>query len=828
MKKKTIDKTTKKTVLELIEKAQNEQGLSLSLLDLNLRKVPEAVWKLHSLQSLNLGKNNLTEISSNISQLKELRHLWVFGNELKKLPDSIWALTKLKSLHVHSNKITELPDIPNDLEQLEILDARSNLIMELPDTINHLINLKKLRLNNNRLIKLPSQIQYLRKLQTLHFMENVAFGIPPEIIQKSPSEILEYYFRSAATARKLNEAKVLFVGQGAVGKTSLIRRLLDHSFNAKEEKTEGIAIRQWGVEYSADDFVRLNIWDFGGQEIMHATHQFFLTKRSLYILVLSARAGENQSNLYYWLEMIRIYGENSPVLIVINKCDQHYDTLDENRLYIDYKNKLKIVGFHYISCKSGHGIAELEKRIAELACSLPHVSDLLPLEYFTIKERMELLAKNTDFITDDEYQTICNQNNVHGKDCTTLLRFLHDLGSILHYDDPEQVYQLCDTKVLNPEWVTGGVYRFLNDSELLRAGNGVVERLDLNRILSCDAESRRRYPEQRHRFLVDMMRKYEICFDFPFEPKKLLLPELLSKNEPDVGWINSSSGHDDILDFEYWYVLLPQGLIPRFILRMHHHLTDTPTYWRAGVVLNIEQCRALVRGDSRNSKVYIQIQGQGTTHRQIALSIIRSCLDGIHKTYGNLKIEAKIPLPNDPEAPPVDYEFLLKLERSGVVEQWFEKSKRQYKIQELLSGVAVRNFDLFLSHGTNDKPLVRKLRDELHKRGLCCWMDEFNLTLGRPWQKEIIESMRKCRYIAVLIGPNGSGDWHSKECQLSLIQAESHGIPVIPIILPGGDIESNQLPTEFEFLKLLTWMDFGAGFSDEGILRLVRFLREDS
>jgi internalin A len=43
---------------------------------------------------------------------------------------------------------------------------------------------------------------------------------------------------------------------------------------------------------NSQDQAHLNVWDFGGQEIMHATHQFFLTRRSLYLLVLSGRGAQ--------------------------------------------------------------------------------------------------------------------------------------------------------------------------------------------------------------------------------------------------------------------------------------------------------------------------------------------------------------------------------------------------------------------------------------------------------------------------------------------------------------------------------------------------------
>src|SRR4029077_18310295 len=47
------------------------------------------------------------------------------------------------------------------------------------------------------------------------------------------------------TARELNEGKLILVGRGAVGKTSLVRRLIDDEFDARESKTEGIKIDVW-------------------------------------------------------------------------------------------------------------------------------------------------------------------------------------------------------------------------------------------------------------------------------------------------------------------------------------------------------------------------------------------------------------------------------------------------------------------------------------------------------------------------------------------------------------------------------------------------------
>ena len=71
------------------------------------------------------------------------------------------------------------------------------------------------------------------------------------------------------------------------------------------------------------EHVRLNIWDFGGQEIMHATHQFFLTQRSLYLLVLNGREGGEDADADYWLRLIDSFGAESPVIVVLNKIKAH-------------------------------------------------------------------------------------------------------------------------------------------------------------------------------------------------------------------------------------------------------------------------------------------------------------------------------------------------------------------------------------------------------------------------------------------------------------------------------------------------------------------------
>ena len=108
--------------------------------------------------------------------------------------------------------------------------------------------------------------------------------IPPEIIRKNeqPKAIIDYYLSLLEKEKKpLHEAKMLILGQANVGKTCLRKRLINNNYDPKRNKTDGIDIHNWEIEVE-DRKLQVNIWDFGGQEIYHATHQFFLTKRSLY------------------------------------------------------------------------------------------------------------------------------------------------------------------------------------------------------------------------------------------------------------------------------------------------------------------------------------------------------------------------------------------------------------------------------------------------------------------------------------------------------------------------------------------------------------------
>ncbi len=627
--------------------------ITLSFLDNKIGKLPEFLFELKNLQELDLDKNILHTIPNNLADLDKLTELHLANNKLSKFPSQLLKLTKLS-----------------------FIDLSYNSIKKIPTTVKKLQNLTTLNFAGNPIETLPASLLKLPNLTTLD-VDNTLLNVPPEILKTKDSKtILNYIFSKKLTnKRPLREAKVIFVGQGSVGKTSAVKRVVSNTFSNDESKTEGITINKWNVKdfksksSVKNNFIHLNIWDFGGQEIMHATHQFFLTKRSLYLLVLDSRLTQEENRVEYWLKIIQSFGGESPVLIVGNKIDQHPLDIDRTGLQKKYPN---IVGILEPSAATGAGIEELKAAIAEQVNNLPHVRDLLPETWFTVKTKLEELGRQSNFITHDKYLELCAENEVSDETSQrTLIGFLHDLGVVLHFQDDPRLEALG---ILNPQWVTNGVYKILNPHTLFQ-NKGVLTTSMLDEILNLPE-----YPRGKRLFIVDMMKKFELCYDIEAD-KTFLVPDLLPKDEPAELKFNG------VPAFEYAYPVLPSSVITRFIVRMNQKIDDG-FVWRTGVVLKIGDNKALVKADIEDRKITIAIDDLEHTRRD-ALSAIRYQLDEIHGSIKGLDAQKRVPIPEAPEAEPLDYGYLLQLERDGFEGHPVKNGNQLVKVnvRKLLSGV---------------------------------------------------------------------------------------------------------------------------------------------
>lgn len=642
---------------------------ALQLLDLyenQFSHLPPEIGRLQALQELNLWENQINHLPPEIGQLQALQNLNLWQNQLSHLPPEIGQLQALQRLDLEKNQISHLPPEIGQLQALQFIDLSNNL---LNDDLTFLTTLKNLRVLDlrNTFTALPPTLARLKKQGDGIYIPRHSPNLPEEFLGNNSWKIYDYLSEGKGQLLPLNEAKLLLLGDGTVGKSSLVHYLLHNKF-ARKTKTEGIDRLPWkGLTVNGQQ-IRLNIWDFGGQEILHATHQFFLTKRSVYILVLDARHGEQESRLEYWLKLIQSFGGDSPVLVVTNKTDEeHRLTLNHRFLQEKYPN---IIGFYPTSCRTGAGIAELKARIIDTVATLPHIHDPMPASWFKLKKSLEKSKEN--YLSYEAYQALCAKQKITATDSqNTLCGFLHDLGIVLNFRDDNRFDRLRETNVLNPEWVTNAAYKLLNNVELCK-NHGVFSKSDLANLL--DAKN---YPSPKeHQFIIDMLQKFEMCFPLADTASDYLIPQLLPNNEPDLGWDKANS-----LRFEYHYDILPHSVFSRCIVRLHEIISQK-TYWRTGVVLQLDGNKALVTADIEDKKIFIWVSGNPATRREL-LAIIRKELQHIHRTIKGLSAKARIPH----EDITVDYQHLLFLESIGQTSYFPEGLKEEIQVQALLSGV---------------------------------------------------------------------------------------------------------------------------------------------
>jgi internalin A len=826
-----------------IEEARRDKGSVLSLHGLGLTKLPESIRQMTHLRSLYLTDNQFTELPDSVTRLTQLQLLSLNGNQITELPESITRLTQLRELYLINNGLKVLPGAVTRLIQLQTLGLMRNGLTELPESIGQLTQLKVLYLEDNNLASLPISLLNLKQLKNLYLHGNESLGLPTEVLggswrdsgaQASAQKVLKYYFRMRGGERRpLNEAKLILVGRGAVGKTSIVNQLVNGKFT-DEKKTEGIKITEWPLKVGRKkDDVRLNVWDFGGQEIMHATHQFFLTERSLYLLVLSGREGVEDADAEYWLKLIQSFGGNSPVLVVLNKIKEHPFDVNRNAL----KQKYPFIReFIRTDCKAGAGIVQLRRAVERETDGLEHLRDAFPSAWFSIKDKLSGMKKN--YLSFSEFRKECaNLGEEDTEEQERLAFYLHVLGIALNYrDDP----RLQDTHVLNPQWVTNGIYKILNSDRLERQ-KGEIRLSDLPNILD-----KRKYPAKMHGFLLGLMKKFELCFSFTDDEERYLIPELLDKQEPEAA---REFEPEECLNFQYHYPVLPEGLLPRFIVRTHI-LGDEKSLWRTGVILEFEGSRALVKADVQDKRVFINVKGPVESRRRL-LGLIRSDFEQIHRTIRNLNPLEMVPLPRQPDAV-IPYEELAVMEQQDVwlLPKVVGGKVIQLDVRTLLNGVDIEGARrrertvnelrqaarVFVSYSHRDERLRNRLEVHLkllQRQGLIeTWQDR-EIEAGEDWRQKIDENLERADIILLLISADflASEYCYEKEVRRALELHKEKKARVIPVVVRPVDWEDdplaklNALPKEGK--AVTSWPNRDAAWKNvsEGIKKVAETVR---
>lgn len=803
------------TARSRIETCRTGGGPILDLSHLGLSKLPPGIGQLTSLTTLSLAQNKLDSLPPEIGLLTQLEELYVGNNQLQTLPGEIAGLKFLKELDLSNNKLFTLPPEIGSLKSLKSLDVSNNRLINLPSELRDLVILKSINLVGNDKLEIPLEI----------LGDSTKRGGYSSVKSSSPRTILDYFFSRQRRGRPLQEVKLLLVGRGESGKSSVSLRLRENWFESALKETPGIDIRPWKIVCAKGD-VKAHLWDFAGQEITHETHRFFLSQRSLYLVVLDGRGGQQMEEADYWLGHVRKYGAtiqgdvklHSPVIVVLNKWHSPgaYD-VERRRLRREHPN---IVAFVETDCEDGWGVDDLKKAIRKVVEQMPAVWQNWPESYFKVREMLLFLATHKEasqrkhFLPWQEYQKVCESCGVWGLESqTALAENLNALGIALYYGSDER---LRDTRVLDPNWAANGLYGLVRGVQRRpwRGRNGYLHASEVEKVLEVGltgmnperCATMTDYPKVKdgvkvHEFLLDLMLDRELGFQASGDQKAdalYLLPGLLTVDEPEVKEFDVALHIDGSqVRFRYLYELLPAGIMSRFIVRTHA-LSEAGFRWQRGVVLNWGDASALVLAERRkNPRVDVFIRGGSADERQQLAGVVRSNMDEIHQglpegLWGREQLDLNILGER--------YEDMSKLESLELAQQPVQVvtvngpqnlpvTPQLEKVQPASARTkGAPKLKVFISYAHNDYRLWDALQTHLSilkNENLIDWWFDGQIRPGTAWDNSIREEL-KLADIVVLMLSNAffaSNYIQGVELATALQQMNMGKTKILPVLL---------------------------------------------
>lgn len=667
--------------------------LQLKKLDLHKNQIKKTtnLDKLTELENLNLSKNLIIQIE-NLDNLVQLKILDLGENNIKKIK-GLNKLTQLVILQLQQNHIQDLQPLQN-LVKLVKLELSSNQIKDLTP-LKNLKLLNQFGIDNNPLIKdLPRNYQKSnsRFRSSLNKKKYKTPKIPIILqdaltITNSGVEILRYWLDTYTKTEKpvpVREAKVVFVGEGDVGKTSLIHLLLKGEKINHAQRTEKIEIHTDTTNFTygtTNEPLTLRFWDFGGQDIMHATHKFFMSDQTLYVLVANGRKNDDEA-LENWIEMLKSSIGNSPVLLVANKLDDVKDTHQIADLELKRKFPNLILSVIETSWETGRGIDKLKETIQVELQKMPHFKEQFSPIYQSAKEKLEKLDK--PYINFEEYEQICQEVAIEkdeefGKGSQSVLAdVLNYLGIMLNFR--KLGGKLEDLYIFKPHWIVDGVYQIINSEESQKQKGKIQEKSITQLLKKIGYKS-----AQERDFITEMMKKFRLTYhQQSLNTSYYLIPSLFNKNRPQN--LDKLWQQENTLCFRFRYKIWRNDYISYFLVSQHDKIIENQ-YWINGAILQYENHQVFI--EAIRTEKTIQIEVMGNNDKRYALWQVRGALNKIHNMFdrNKLGIETWVVHQEGEKEDEFRYEDLLIMQDDRVEKLYSTKLRKHLIVKDLIEGV---------------------------------------------------------------------------------------------------------------------------------------------
>lgn len=527
----------------------------------------EGLETLVSLKWLHLSSNQIKKIEG----LKGLNNLWAIhlqANQIKKI-EGLEGLELLKDLVLGYNQISKIEGLEM-LHSLEILYIQNNII----STIEGLLSLKKLTnldLSNNSLNRINGLFDFPKGLNVLQLFGNPVENISRTLFGPNAShnclDDLKNLFAEEVEIL-VPEVKLILTGNSDVGKTKFSSFLVTGDYNASRNSTHGLEVKPLLLDKALkDDFgfpenTKITIWDFGGQEYFHNTHQLFFNQNAVYLFLWEKATNKNEPiqtevkndlkgksihrvlehfNADYWLSNIRYFAPDAAILLVQNKVD----------LYAQNGEPLVWLAFESLqqyNCKNQYHIS-----IAKTAeKDMEYWYDFQKLKYVLFGELKNFVSKNKEGkIYNEVRNKIDELRSVHYWKVEEFEKFINSLKA----NSPNEKAKKIDNRLVvdhfsrqgkllfptdqglkkgnliftDPQWVSSKIYEILDDTVLQQ--NGFFDEKDLEILVKNKKFENKQILLQ----IIELMKQYNIVFYNP-NKRQYIAPQYL----PEVPTVHFS------------------------------------------------------------------------------------------------------------------------------------------------------------------------------------------------------------------------------------------------------------------------------------------------
>jgi len=418
------------------------------------------------------------------------------------------------------------------------------------------------------------------------------------------------YLRAKAAAQIiLNEAKLILVGEGEVGKSCLMDALLGNAWQ-EHDSTHGIEIKQIKVtDPNSWREITLNAWDFGGQRVYRPTHQLFFSAPAVYLVVWKPREEPQQGFVKEWIQLIKRREPDAKILVVATHGgpQQRQPDIDRQELW-DQFGKRTLIDFFHVDNKPDkntnerRGIDELKTVMAQVATGLPEMGRSVPKRWQDVRD--ELTKTNVAYLPLERVLEMCRAHQMEHEEARLFVTIEHRLGHLIHYEhDPA----LRDIVVLKPDWLATAI-SFVLDDEATRKAHGLVRFSRLSQLWDdSNRAAESRYSADLHPIFLRLMERFDLSYRVAdpstkgdSDPQSLiaqLVPDTRPEKDLEREW-PSDVAAGDIQQVQICRIVdqkgqsaTAEGLFYQLIVRLHKYSLGRVNYnnsvhWQRGLVLD--------------------------------------------------------------------------------------------------------------------------------------------------------------------------------------------------------------------------------------------------